>query len=84
METEASVLRFHSSPFLVSFLSQIYPVHVFLFYFIKTHFNIILPHKPLFSKESVTAGISFVMHLSSSTAHTIKQNKENINLLKMK
>jgi len=34
-------------------------------------------------KGSVTASISFVMHLSSSTAHTIRQNKDNIKLLKM-
>jgi len=83
METETSVPRFHNSRFLVSFLSQIYSVHAFRFYFIKIHFNIILPRKPMFSKGSVTAGISSVMHLSSSTANTIRQTKDNIYLLKM-
>jgi len=37
----------------------------------------------MFSKGSVTAGISSVMHLSSSTANTIRQTKDNIYLLKM-
>jgi hypothetical protein len=37
----------------------------------------------VFCKGSVTACISFVMHISSSIAHTIRQNKDNIKSLKM-
>jgi len=42
MEPEGS-LYVHETPLLDSTLSQIKPVHIFIPYFSKTHFNIIFP-----------------------------------------
>jgi len=63
--------RIHKSPPPVPLLSQINPVYAFPFYFLKIHFNIILPPPLGLPSGILPSGLPYVSHATPNLFFSI-------------